>query len=307
MKKINVLSSLLCVFILTITCLISCQGEYGSKDSLQESGSDSYMNGSVSGAYPKQEGDAPSQSNDSGLTENRKIIKTVNQSLQTDNFDATIDNVYALVDELGGYVTNSSLGGKNYYNSDNLRYAKFTIRIPADKLSDFSGRVENGAVLTSYSESAEDVSDAYITVESKIAVFEAEETALLEMLQNATEIDSLLEIRTRLNEVQYNLSSLRAQKQKYDSLISYSTVYLYVDEVRNAVRTNPGFFEEVGVEFSESLYGIGRFWRNFAVWFIGNIISIIMWGAVIFIVVFFLVKFRKRRKAKSKKQDNKEE
>ncbi len=305
MKKI-----LIAIITLTVTLslclgLIACSASVSeSSDNKSAIGSDS-SSGSPGyvGGYPTGDDYVDEDSKfengtagDSSLAEDRKIIKTVNQSLQTEDFNAVIDNVNALVSELGGYISNSYFKGESYYNKDSLRSATLTVKIPAQKLSDFVSRAEKNAVVVKYNESVSDVTNAYIDIESRIAVYEAEEIALLEMLEASPDINTMLSIRSRLNEVQYSLASLRAQKNNYDNRIEYSTVHLDIDEVRQAVSRDPGFFEEIGDNFSDSLYGIGRFFRSLAVWFIGDFLYILLWGIVIGLALFLVLRIRKRRK-----------
>ena len=233
---------------------------------------------------------------DTVLPEDRKIIKTVNETLQTDDYDSLIAAIEKSVVSLGGYISSANYSGESYYNKENLRNATLTLRIPADKLGEFKSDLEGRAVVSYYNETANDITGAYISVESRIAVLESEENALLEMLSGAKNTSEMLSIRTMLTEVQSDLAAFRAEKKNYDSKVAYSTVYLTVKEVRVATANNPSFAEEVGTVFSESTYQIGSFFRGLAVFFIGNFLYIIMVLAVA-VATIFIVRFiiRKRR------------
>ena len=241
------------------------------------------------------------------LDPNRKIIKTVRESVQTETYDDLLTTVRATVAELGGYISSANQSGNNYYNTDTRRNATLTVRIPAEKLDEFTAMIDGAAIVTSYSETMEDVTGAYVDVESRISVLAAEETALLAMLEKATNTSTALEIRRRLNEVQSDLASLRAQKNTYDSLIAYSTVYLNIYEVRRVQTTNPTFAEEVGGVFNDSLYDIGTGLRDFAVWFLGNIIYIVIFAGISVGAIFLYINIRKKIKSKKAKKSQDEE
>lgn len=279
MKKILSLIITLAILLLS---LISCS----SNENMGVGGSDGadYENGYTGSG--KEESDL--------LTEDRKIIKTVNQTVQTDEYDEFMTSLSSAISEAGGYTSSSNYRGENYYNDSSLRYASITIRIPAENLDSFTSRVDSLAIVTYFSESISDVTLSYIDVESRIKVLEAEETALSSMLAEATTVSEMLEIRERLIDVQSDLASLRAQKNSYDDKISYSTVYLTVNEVRRATAKNPGFFEEVGASFSDNLYNIGQFFRSLAVWLLGDSLVILIWAAVIVAIVFIYKFWRKR-------------
>lgn len=227
---------------------------------------------------------------------NRKIIKTVNQSVQTeacDEFLASLNEAIAAVD---GYISSSNYRGNNYYNDSSLRYASITVRVPAERLDDFTKSVNSLAVVTYFSENVSDVTLSYIDIESRISVLEAEETALKAMLGKAENVTQMLSIRQSLLDVQSDLASLRAQKNSYDDKIAYSTVNLTVNEVKRAVAQskNPGFFEEVAINFSDNLYDIGQFFRGLAVWLLGDSLVIIIWAAVITGIVLLYRLWKKR-------------
>ena len=250
----------------------------------------------------------------SGSTEvldpNRKIIKTVRESVETEKYDDFIKNIRESVAGLGGYISSANQSGDSYYGEENYRNSYFTIRIPAEKLDEFTSKIASAAVVTSYSEGMNDVTGAYVDIESRIAVLRAEETALLQMLTEASNVSTTLEIRKRLLEVQSDLASFEAQKNTYDSLIAYSTVYLNVYEVRRAEAVNPGFFEEVGGVFNDSLYEIGVGLRDFAVWFLGNIIYIVIFAGAVTGGVLLYINIRKKTRSKKgteKKNNDSEE
>lgn len=268
--------------ILTIVLLASC-GYAGDKNM---AGSVGGAENGYGGAYPDYAG----KENTVIEGENRKIIKNVNESVQTDAFDAFLDSLYDAISEVDGYVSSSSYNGESYYDDSSLRTANITIRIPAEKLTDFTEKIDSLAVVTSYNEYIDDVTNQYIDVTSRIAVLEAEETALLEILKSAATTSDALAVRTRLLDVQSDLASLRAQRDSIDDRVEYSTVTLRVREVRRAVAQNVGFFDEVGGNFLDSVYDIGEGFRAFAVWFLGDILYILLFGGVL-TGIFFLARF----------------
>ena len=227
----------------------------------------------------------------------RKIIKTVNETLETRKYDELVERIRATVSELGGYIQSAYYSGDTLYEDEEaLRSANLTVRIPAERLSEFTEKIEKDAAVTYYNEYMNDVTNSYVDIESRISVYEAEETALLEMLSKATDVATVLKIRERLNVVQADLASYRAQKKQYDGLIAYSTVYLGVREVRDEESEEMGFFDEVGTRFNDSLDGIGGFFRSLAVWLIGDFLYILIFAALIFAALVVFVKLYKRKK-----------
>jgi hypothetical protein len=288
-KMLSVLAIILALSLSAISCSSGGDGYLDGRDRLEYS-----EDGGSSGSSGALGGVTNGSGSSSTVLEDRKIIKTVHESVQTDSYDSFMTALGEAVISAGGYISSREERGENYYNKNNLRHLYTVIRIPADRLDVFTEALDAVAVVTSFSESVNDVTGAYIDVESRISVLEAEEAALLSMLEAATTVDTALEIRTRLLTVQSDLASLRNQKESYDDRIAYSTVYLTVSEVRVAVTENPGFLEEVRAEFSENLYDLGVGFRAFGVWLLGDSVSIIITLGVL-TGGFFLARFLLKR------------
>lgn len=242
--------------------------------------------------------DAPGKS-EGGASSDRKIITTVNERVETETYDAFIEGLKKAVSEAGGYFVSSAYSGKGKEDGKD-RYASFEIRIPAEKLSEFSGKVGALGTVLSYKETANDVTLSYVDLESRISVLEAEETALLSILANASTTSEVLEIRKTLSDTQADLASLRAQKKTYDTLVAYSTVHLTVNEVAYARSEDGSFFSEVGDAFMTSLSAIGGFFRGAAIFVLGSS-PVLLLIAAVGVAIFLLVRaFLRRDSGKSK-------
>ena len=242
--------------------------------------------------------DSPSKS-EGGASSDRKIITTVNERVETETYDAFVEGLKEAVSEAGGYFVSSSYSGKGKEDGKD-RYASFEIRVPAEKLSDFSGKVGTLGTVLSYKETANDVTLSYVDLESRISVLAAEETALLSILANASTTSEVLEIRKTLSDTQATLASLRAQKQTYDTLVAYSTVHLTVNEVAHARSEDGSFFSEVGDTFMASMSAIGGFFRGVGVFVLG-FSPILLFIAAVGVAIFLLVRVSFRHGAKKPK------
>ena len=220
---------------------------------------------------------------------NRKLIRTFDINIQTKEFDNVLSGIQTKVQELGGYIEQSSLdGGSEYYSSYN-RYSYMTVRIPSDKLDNFVETVKASANVTYISESTEDITLKYVDTESRKIALETERDRLLELLEKAETVEDIITIEGRLSEVRYQLESYASQLRTYDNQVDYSTVYINISEVDRETKAEPKtFWEEVAEEFGDSLYGIERDCKNFAIWFLGSSPYIVLWAIVIGVVVLII-------------------
>lgn len=235
----------------------------------------------------------------------RKLITTMNLSAETESFDELMGNLERQVAALGGYIESSDQwnGTVDYYGKRiNNRDASLTIRIPAEKLDSFLTIVEESSNITNKSKNVEDVTLAYVDLEShKKALLTAEER-LLELLEKAESVEDLITIEEKLTDVRYQLESMESQLRTYDNRINYSTVYLRIEEVtRLTPPEEPTTWGRIKSGFSENLYNAGQDILDFVIGLIVNIPYIVIGLvilAVVLLIVFLLAKREKKKKAK---------
>lgn len=235
---------------------------------------------------------------------NRKLVYTYNIQIETKEFDQVLTGIQTKVDELEGYIEQSSLdSGSEYYRNYN-RYSYMTVRIPSDQLDGFVENVKETANVTNISKSTEDITLKYVDVESRKTALETEQGRLLELLEKAETVEDIITIESRLSEVNYQLESYTSQLRTYDNQVDYSTVYINISEVDRETKVEPKtFWEEVTSEFGDSLYGLGRGFRNFAIWFLGSSPYLILWAAVIGAAVLVVRKAGSKKRLKKKLQN----
>jgi len=260
---------------------------------------------SASGAITSENGIEAVQQSD------RKLIKTVYLDMQTKEFDSLLEGLTAKVKEMEGYIESSSIGGSSYYY-ESTRSAYFTIRVPSNRLDEFVSVVGEMGNVTHKDESVEDVTLQYVDTESRKKALETEQERLLELLEQAENMEDLLAIESKLSEVRYELENYGSQLRFLDNRIDYSTVNVNIQEVERITEAKERtFFEEVTDRFSDSLYSVGRGFRGFAVGFLGSLPVLAVWAAVIAAVVLILRKlFGKKREKKGffrKRKKNGEE
>lgn len=230
---------------------------------------------------------------------NRKLIRTFDLNIETKEFDEVVAGIQAKVQELGGYIEQSSVDSGSIYHSNYNRYSRMTVRIPSSKLDGFIQNVKDTANVTNISEKADDITLKYVDVESRKIALETERDRLLELLEKAETVEDIITIESRLSEVRYELEAYTSTLRTYDNQVDYSTVHMNIHEVDRETKVEPKtFWEEVTEEFGDSLYDMGRGFRNFGIWFLGSSPYLLLWAVIIAAVIFVLRLFGKKRKLK---------
>lgn len=237
--------------------------------------------------------------------ESRKLIRNVEMTAETEEFDELLKNVQSRIVSFGGYVESSYIYNHgSYYNGtdfDDLRNADLTVRIPAEKLDEFLSVVSEQTNVISQNESVTDVTLEYVDLESHKKALLAEQERLLELMEQAQSIDDIISLESRLSEVRYQLESMESQLRTYDNQVSYSTVYLYIEEVKTYTPTQaPGRLERMKDGFFESLSGVGNGFLDFCINFVIALPYLVVFAAVTVAVVWLVRIILKRHRKKKK-------
>ena len=255
--------------------------------------------------------EAKTTTNTSPALSNRKIIRNADLTVETLSFDAFLSELSSSVGSFGGYVESSSIGERSSYrSSQQLHYARYTIRIPADQLDAFLNVVSDLGNVTSLNTGLRDVTTNYVDSEKHLESLRVEQQALLEILAKAETIEDIITVQDRLTYVRYEIESYEAILRTYDDQVAMSSVNLTVNEVeRETPVEKETFGQEVSRRFSESLENVGNGFKSLAAWFLGNapeiLVLLVFFGGQALIIVL-IVKGAKKRAAKkrAKAQNN---
>lgn len=241
-----------------------------------------------------------STSESGAVTTEQKLIKRVNISAETEDLDTLLTGLGKKISELGGYIESQELFNGSAYSSYRSRSAYMTVRIPADKLSDFVGEVQGQSNVVSLNESQDDVTLKYVDTQSRMNALQAEQERLLELMGKAETMSDLLEVEQRLTEVRYELESVTSQMRVLENQVSYATVELYIDQVKVYTEVEePSVGQRIASGFSRNLENIGEGLVDFFVWFVTYSPQLVFWALVIAAAV--MLGKRAARKQKEKK------
>lgn len=262
------------VSVLAASLLTGCGASSGGSADYAVSTTAVSSNSMAADAMTEEAGYAPQETeamadttgelNPEDFAQDRKIIYTADVSIETETYDDGVATIRSLLDETGGYISSTSQSGSSV---DGNRRADYTCRVPADRYRDFLDGLSGAGNVYSVSEYTDDITMQYIDVEARISSLEAQRDRLQQLADEAEDIETLLSIETQLSDVQYQLESYTAQMRSYDNQVDYSTVNVYLREVRK-VSEGTGFGTRVRAAFSGS-------WDNFVEGVQGFVIAVI--------------------------------
>jgi len=155
----------------------------------------------------------------------KKIIYTVNMALEAENASKAITDIGNKAAELGGYVSDSS-----YNQYENSAQGSITVRIPPDKLKEFTEHVGTIGDVLSSSMGSQDVTAQYVDVQSRLTNAQAQEAQLLAIMAQAVKIEDILNVRQQLDSVQMQIEEYKGQLRLMDNQVGYSTVTISITQ-----------------------------------------------------------------------------
>ncbi len=293
--------------------LASCGG--GSRSDVKYSSNTAYTtnglapNKAASDSMHIVEGESidPNASTDSGnvlVRDNTKVIYTANMGLQSTKFDETSKLIEQLVTGVGGYLESENIYNGNLGSSGRYRTASFTARVPSEKYNEFLSGVNSSCHVVSLQQNVKDVGEQYFNTEQRLETLKNKHERLEALLKEAKEMKDIISLESALSETEYEINQYTATLNRYDSLISFSTINIELTEVvdpDSSVDEEPGFFERLGKSFKRGLQNAGDTLEAVAMWISYNIVGLIILAAVIIALIKIKPAARLRRRQENKK------
>ena len=301
--------SVLFVFVLLLSMLVGCGAK--SHDAVTEQAAPMAPAATEMAMVEEvlyDEATAETGSGAAALPENQKLIRTVRMSAEILDMSPLMTWIENRVTELGGYfeqksiMRNGSRDDGSYY-----QFAELMIRVPAENLDLFLSQVGEEANVTSRSETTEIVTLTYVSTQSRVQALETEQQRLLELLENAKNMEDLLTIEERLTDVRWELENYASQLRVLDNQVTYSTVYLNIWEVDEpTVMAERPVWQKIGDGFVENA---GDMWDGLVdvfIWLLTAIPYLIPLSLVGGVVLLGIKLGKKVKRKKVKTEENKE-
>ena len=233
-----------------------------------------------------------------------KIIYSASADLETLDFDASVQTLYDLMDQYGAFLENSSLHDSQLLYDDGYRSGSFTLRVPQAHYADLTGALDQVGHVIYLGSFADNITAQYTDTQSRLAAYETEEQRLLEIMAQAETVEDLISLESRLSEIRYQKESLTSQLQNWDNQVSYSTVTLSLQEVRDLTpepEEERTYWQQVGDGFLATIHWMGRAGKTLFRVFVAALPILLPLAVIILVVV--LLCLRKKRQTKRRQAE----
>ena len=217
------------------------------------------------------------------------VIHSGSLSMEVADLRAAIDQATAVVTGLGGNVAAS-----HEQNFDGEQTAAVTFRIPAPAWNEaVSGIRSVASKVESEDTDAEDVTAQVIDLDARIANLRSSETALQQIMTQATTIPDVLNVQKELTSVRGNIESMTAQRDHLADQAAFGTleVHFNVPTIQSVVATG-GW--DLGREVDRAvaaLVRVGQGLTSLAVWVLIVVVPVLV---PVLILIWIGLRLRRR-------------
>lgn len=229
------------------------------------------------------------EENADGTVNTAKLIYTAHLEMETLAFEDAVDALSKLTAECGGYYESSTVSDRG-----SSRWAEYTIRVPAERYRDFLDKAGETCHVLSVNEYTEDVSESYYDTAGRLKTQQSKLERLQELLLEAASMEDIIQLESAISETEERIDALSGTLRHYDALVDYSTVTVYLEEVKvYEPEPDPTYGTRLGTAFTDG-------WNGF-VEGMGNILIALayswLWLLLAGIIVAAILLLTRRKRA----------
>jgi len=220
----------------------------------------------------------------------QKMIKEADVRLEVKKYSLARPQIMAAIKKYNGFITS-----ENQDNNEQRINTDYVIRVSNDK---FDGLVDDLVATASHVNykkiKAEDVSEEYVDIESRLKTKREVEKRYLDILSRAKTVDEILKVEETIRVIREEIEAKEGRMRFINDRVSFSTINLNVYEkldFRYIPDSKPNFFQ--------------RLWKAINTGWTALITVLIalfyIWPLILIalIIVFIILRVeRKRKKAK---------
>lgn len=208
--------------------------------------------------------------------------------METSKFNETYDTVKSLIEKYDGRISTENLGSHDHeFSDEDYRYAYIWVEVDADDFFKFSDELSaiDGVAVKSRSLSGADISESYLSIESRIGL----KQEMLKVLQdqfNATEdVSTRASLMENIIEIREDIAQLEESREDYGEDVAKSDMYIAINEV------SPLTISSLGASYTSKLAAAFMSGWNLIVGFLSGLLllAVRLWAFIVLIAAFVLI------------------
>ncbi len=225
-----------------------------------------------------------------------KLVYTSRVTLETEDFDTANKSLHNTISSLGGIIVS-----ENASNLSNVGYRvlSMTVRVPQEHYDAFLSGLSESYNVASVQNTVDNMTERYYDNENRLKALRIQEERLFAMLEKAENVKEMLEIESRLCDVQYEIEALTNTQRTIDNNVKYATFHLNLHEVTKYTSPAPKTF---GDRLGETIKDSGELFAEFGEGVLFGLIYFIPYAVILGVIAIIVVASVKRSKKKAKKE-----
>jgi hypothetical protein len=153
----------------------------------------------------------------------RQIIRTALLTVNVEAVSQKFEEVSNIALGAGGFVSSSTFG-----NTGESQTASVTIRVPSDQYDATIRKLRGLGEVKEESSNANDVTEQYTDLQSRLRNLRASEERYLDLLTRAQNIDEILTVQARINATRAEIEQVQGRIQMLDNQSSLATITVHL-------------------------------------------------------------------------------
>jgi hypothetical protein len=240
---------------------------------------------------------------DEEVLSERMITRNANLTIVVTDPAQSIEDIGEMARSMDGFVVTSNVYIASYgeygESATRAQYASITIRVPSERLDEALAQLKADAVeVRNEYVSGEDITQEFIDNESRLRNLEAAEAQLLEIMEDASDTEDVLNVFTELTRIRSEIEVIRGRLQYLQQSADTSSISI---ELIPDVATQPIEVERWQLQATfnkavEALVGTVQFLVRAVIWLV---IYVLPFGLVIALVLWLVIRAIRKRSSKA--------
>ncbi|MFU8827508.1 MAG: DUF4349 domain-containing protein [Brevefilum sp.] len=233
----------------------------------------------------------------------RMVIYNADMRISVEDPEVTMQTIIEMAEEAGGFVVYSNLY-KTFTDRGSLPQANLMVRVPAGRLNSIMESIKSLTPnprddVLAENVSGQDVTAEFTDLESRLRNLEAAEQALVELMEDAQDPQDVLDVFSELTYYRGEIEIVKGRMRYLEESAALSALSVDIVAKRSLQPIEIVGWEPQGTAKAaiEALIDAGQFLVDALIWFgIFCLPFLIPLG----VVVYFLVRYFRKRRAQKK-------
>ncbi len=221
----------------------------------------------------------------------RMVVEESSLSLLVKNVRESADLVVSQAKEAGGFMVSSSLS-----SPEESAFATVVVRVPNEKFRDVVGSFRGLAVkVTSESLFGTDVTSEYVDLQARLDTLQKTKTKFEQILDQAVNIQDILEVQRELTSLQGQIDSLKGQQNYLEKTAQLSKITVYLSSDELALPYAPATLFRPAVVLKLAVRSLVTTLRGVATALIWVVVYAAIWLPVLLVALWLRRRWLKKR------------